>query len=139
MVSSYFFRGMVKCGLKVGEFLVVGVMENPNPTVNPNPDANQLPEADSLPDGFVRSSSSTVDQLGPEMTNLEDPESVDYKEEKLVDPNLRPELVGDDLHLGKEKNQEAAAVVVVAGSSPGKEQLEEECQSSEKCNYLCPC
>ncbi|XP_071930339.1 uncharacterized protein [Coffea arabica] len=116
-------------------------MENPNPTMSPNPDANQLPEADSLPDGFVESS-STVDQLGPETPKTEDedkePEPIDYKEEKLVDPNLRPQLVGDgDLDLVEEKSEEATAVVAGsenAESSRGNAQVEEDCQSSGKSN-----
>ena len=117
-------------------------MENPNPTMSPNPDANQLPEADSLPDGFVESS-WTVDQLGPETPKTEDEdkerEPIDYKEEKLVDPNLRPQLVGDDLDLVEEKSEEATAVVAGsenAESNRGNAQVEEDCQSSGKCNFL---
>ncbi|KAL3523449.1 hypothetical protein ACH5RR_016283 [Cinchona calisaya] len=86
-------------------------MENPNP----NPNANQLPAADSLPDGFVESSSA--DHLGgPETTKPEEenPDLIDYKEEKLVEPDLRPELAVDDLHSSKEKSEEA--VVAVAES-----------------------
>ncbi|XP_027111540.2 uncharacterized protein [Coffea arabica] len=115
-------------------------MENPNPTMSPNPDANQLPEADSLPDGFVESS-WTVDQLGPETPKTEDEdkerEPIDYKEEKLVDPNLRPQLVGDDLDLVEEKSEEATAVVAGsenAESNRGNAQVEEDCQSSGKSN-----
>ncbi|KAK4356016.1 hypothetical protein RND71_024987 [Anisodus tanguticus] len=44
----------------------------------PNPAADQLPEAESLPDGFV-GDSSTTDPKTPQP---------DYKEEKLVDPQL---------------------------------------------------
>lgn len=49
---------------------------------NPNPEANQLPEAASLPDGFVESSSAEA--------------VVDYKEEILLEPGSRPEVVIED-------------------------------------------
>ncbi|KAL3810488.1 hypothetical protein ACJIZ3_000012 [Penstemon smallii] len=55
-------------------------MENPN--LNPNPEVNQLPGANSLPDGFVESSA--------------DEEVTDYKEEKLLEPDSRPEVVIED-------------------------------------------
>ncbi|CAI9091088.1 OLC1v1026015C2 [Oldenlandia corymbosa var. corymbosa] len=85
---------------------IKGLMEDPNRNLKQNPDANELPEADSLPDGFVESSSP--DQLVSETAKPqeeEDPDENDYKEEKLVDPSLRPRSV-----------------------------VAEECQSSEKTN-----
>ncbi|XP_019259922.1 PREDICTED: beta-taxilin isoform X3 [Nicotiana attenuata] len=64
-------------------------MENENAIQNPA--ANQLPEAESLPDGFVGDSSST-DALAPKTPQPEQEklshEVIDYKEEKLVDPEL---------------------------------------------------
>lgn len=64
-------------------------MENENAIQNPV--ANQLPEAESLPDGFVGDSSST-DALAPKTPQPEQEklshEVIDYKEEKLVDPEL---------------------------------------------------
>ncbi|KAK4366585.1 hypothetical protein RND71_014465 [Anisodus tanguticus] len=49
----------------------------------PNPAADQLPEAESLPDGFV-GDSSTTDPKTPQPKQ----QVTDYKEEKLVDPQL---------------------------------------------------
>ncbi|CAN4125588.1 unnamed protein product [Withania somnifera] len=65
----------------------------------PNPAADQLPEAESLPDGFVADTSST-DQMPPktpenEQENLSQ-EVTDYKEEKLVDPELNAYEECDD-------------------------------------------
>ncbi|KAL6586482.1 hypothetical protein OROMI_001470 [Orobanche minor] len=60
-------------------------MENPN--LSPNPEVNQLPEVDSLPDGFVESSSAVP---------LEEVAVTDYKEEKLLEPGSRPEVVIED-------------------------------------------
>ncbi|XP_016451447.1 uncharacterized protein LOC107776127 isoform X1 [Nicotiana tabacum] len=64
-------------------------MENENAIQNPA--ANQLPEAESLPDGFVGDSSVT-DALAPKTPQPEQEklshEVIDYKEEKLVDPQL---------------------------------------------------
>ncbi|KAL7148623.1 hypothetical protein ABFS83_06G191100 [Erythranthe nasuta] len=51
---------------------------------NPNPGVNQLPESDSFPDGFVVSS--------PAKPPLEETVT-DYKEEKLVELDSRPEVV----------------------------------------------
>ncbi|XP_055835153.1 uncharacterized protein LOC129903621 isoform X2 [Solanum dulcamara] len=59
-------------------------MESENPA--PNPVADQLPEAESLPDGFV-GDSSTTDPLPPK-TPQPDQEVTDYKEEKLIYPQL---------------------------------------------------
>ncbi|XP_057798981.1 uncharacterized protein LOC131014867 [Salvia miltiorrhiza] len=78
-------------------------MGDPNPSPSPNPEANQLPEADSLPDGFVESSPAEA--------------VVDYKEEKLLEPGSRPEVVIEDggSSLGKlvehvaDQTQSAAA------------------------------
>ncbi|GMP22722.1 hypothetical protein CsSME_00000615 [Camellia sinensis var. sinensis] len=49
-----------------------------------NPVADQLPDAHSLPDGFVDSSVEPLAQEKP---------LIDYKEEKLVELDSRPELV----------------------------------------------
>ncbi|KAL7228717.1 hypothetical protein ACSBR2_007421 [Camellia fascicularis] len=49
-----------------------------------NPVADQLPDAHSLPDGFVDSSAEPFSQEKP---------LIDYKEEKLVELDSRPELV----------------------------------------------
>ncbi|KAI8031166.1 Alpha-taxilin [Camellia lanceoleosa] len=49
-----------------------------------NPVADQLPDAHSLPDGFVDSSAEPLAQEKP---------LIDYKEEKLVELDSRPELV----------------------------------------------
>lgn len=56
-----------------------------------NPEATQLPEADSLPDGFVDSS---ADPLTP--SEQEEDDVNDYKEERLVEVESRPDLVVDD-------------------------------------------
>ncbi|KAI3705191.1 hypothetical protein L1987_75425 [Smallanthus sonchifolius] len=56
-----------------------------------NPAANQLPEADSLPDGFVDSSAESPTSLSPTPDQV-----ADYKEEKLVEVDSRPDLVVDD-------------------------------------------
>lgn len=108
-------------------------MENTNQTPSANPEANQLPEANSLPDGFVDSCSA--DPKAEE----EKPELADYKEEKLVEPDERPELIIDDLQVGKslavasenEGNKEKKEVIgsEMAGSSCKEE------QSLRKCNY----
>lgn len=113
--------------------LYVGYMENTNQTPSANPEANQLPEANSLPDGFVDSCSA--DPKAEE----EKPELADYKEEKLVEPDERPELIIDDLQVGKslavasenEGNKEKKEVIgsEMAGSSCKEE------QSLRKCNY----
>ncbi|GJU90523.1 beta-taxilin isoform X2 [Tanacetum coccineum] len=59
-----------------------------------NPTATQLPEADSLPDGFVDSS---ADLLTPSpMTPEQEDDVNDYKEERLVEVESRPDLVVDD-------------------------------------------
>ncbi|KAH6838187.1 alpha-taxilin-like protein [Perilla frutescens var. hirtella] len=89
-----------------------------DPSSNPNPEANQLPEADSLPDGFVESSSAAE-------------EVVDYKEEKLLEPGSRPEVVIEDggSSLGKlvehvadqSKSTTAANAGVTRGDGNAKE------------------
>ncbi|CAH1438475.1 unnamed protein product [Lactuca virosa] len=57
-----------------------------------NSAANQLPEADSLPDGFVDSSAEPVTPSVPTAPDQED-EVTDYKEEKLVEVESRPDLI----------------------------------------------
>ncbi|KAF5770784.1 putative transcription factor bZIP family [Helianthus annuus] len=59
-----------------------------------NPVANQLPEADSLPDGFVDSSAEPLTS-SPATPNQES-EVADYKEEKLIEVDSRPNLIVDD-------------------------------------------
>ncbi|KAJ0657698.1 putative transcription factor bZIP family [Helianthus annuus] len=59
-----------------------------------NPVANQLPEADSLPDGFVDSSAEPLTS-SPATPNQES-EVADYKEEKLIEVDSRPNLIADD-------------------------------------------
>ncbi|KAH6804013.1 alpha-taxilin-like protein [Perilla frutescens var. frutescens] len=93
-------------------------MGDPSSNPNPNPEANQLPEADSLPDGFVESSSAAE-------------EVVDYKEEKLLEPGSRPEVVIEDggSSLGKlvehvadqSKSTTAANAGVTRGDGNAKE------------------
>ncbi|CAK9152235.1 unnamed protein product [Ilex paraguariensis] len=59
-----------------------------------NPAANQLPEADSLPDGFVE---SAAEPLAPSTPTPEQEKPVtDYKEEKLLEPDLGPKFVVND-------------------------------------------
>ncbi|KAJ0704975.1 putative transcription factor bZIP family [Helianthus annuus] len=59
-----------------------------------NPVANQLPEADSLPDGFVDSSAEPLTS-SPATPNQES-DVADYKEEKLIEVDSRPNLIVDD-------------------------------------------
>ncbi|KAI3799742.1 hypothetical protein L1987_35043 [Smallanthus sonchifolius] len=59
-----------------------------------NPVAIQLPEADSLPDGFVDSSAEPVTSLP--RTPDQESQVTDYKEEKLIEVDSRPDLVVDD-------------------------------------------
>ncbi|XP_059628267.1 uncharacterized protein LOC132271041 isoform X3 [Cornus florida] len=60
-----------------------------------NPAADQLPEAHSLPDGFVDSATEPLAPSTP-TPEQENPLNDDYKEEKLLEPDSRPELqVGD--------------------------------------------
>ncbi|KVI09748.1 alpha-taxilin isoform X1 [Cynara cardunculus var. scolymus] len=59
-----------------------------------NPAANQLPEADSLPDGFVDSSAEPLTPT-PATPDQED-QVIDYKEERLIEVDSRPDLVVDD-------------------------------------------
>ncbi|KAL8210650.1 hypothetical protein R6Q57_005087 [Mikania cordata] len=59
-----------------------------------NPAANQLPEADSLPDGFVDSSAESLTPSSP--TPDQEDQVADYKEEKLIEVESRPDLVVDD-------------------------------------------
>ncbi|KAL8241133.1 hypothetical protein R6Q59_014488 [Mikania micrantha] len=59
-----------------------------------NPAANQLPEADSLPDGFVDSSAESLTPSSP--TPDQEDQVTDYKEEKLIEVESRPDLVVDD-------------------------------------------
>jgi hypothetical protein len=59
-----------------------------------NPAADQLPEVDSLPDGFVE---SAVEPLSPSTPAVEHEKPVrDYKEEKLLEPELSPQLLVND-------------------------------------------
>ncbi|KAL7614947.1 hypothetical protein Lser_V15G08630 [Lactuca serriola] len=60
-----------------------------------NSAANQLPEADSLPDGFVDSSAEPVTASVPTAPDQED-DVTDYKEEKLVEVESRPDLIVND-------------------------------------------
>lgn len=59
-----------------------------------NSAANQLPEADSLPDGFVDSFSEPLTS-SPATPHQQD-QVTDYKEERLVEVDSRPDLVVDD-------------------------------------------
>lgn len=74
-----------------------------------NPAANQLPEADSLPDGFVDSSADPLTPSSPRTPDGED-EVTDYKEEKLIEVDSRPDLVVDDFQScdGDDCNAERA-------------------------------
>lgn len=89
---------------------------------NPNPEANQLPEAAALPDGFVESSSAEA--------------VVDYKEEKLLEPGSRPEVVIEDgSSLGKlvehvvDESESTSAANAGAAHGEGS-------GANEKCNAL---
>lgn len=89
---------------------------------NPNPEANQLPEAASLPDGFVESSSAEA--------------VIDYKEEKLLEPGSRPEVVIEDgSSLGKlvehVVDQSESTSAANAGAAHAEESV-----ANEKCNAL---
>lgn len=115
-------------------------MENANPASNPITEADQLPEVDSLPDGFVDSTSEK--SLVPETQKDEEekPEFTDYKDEKLVEPDRRPELVIDDLHLGKSpavssESEECKPNKEIMGSETAGSSCEGE-QSLGKCNFL---
>lgn len=68
-----------------------------------NPAANQLPEADSLPDGFVDSSAEPLTP-SPATPDQED-QVTDYKEEKLVEVESRPDLVVNDFHSREGDNE----------------------------------
>lgn len=95
-------------------------MESENPA--PNPVADQLPEAESLPDGFV-GDSSTTDPLPPK-TPQPDQEVTDYKEEKLIDPQLNAYDECDDT---KCKNSHA---------NVGEDHIRVKCHNMEDCKYL---
>ncbi|KAI3793416.1 hypothetical protein L1987_36035 [Smallanthus sonchifolius] len=71
---------------KLLRFVFSGEMENPV--------AIQLPEADSLPDGFVDSSAEPV--TSSPRTPDQESQVTDYKEEKLIEVDSRPDLVVDD-------------------------------------------
>lgn len=112
----------------------VAYMENANPASNPITEADQLPEVDSLPDGFVDGTSET------QKVEEDKPEFTDYKEEKLVEPDRRPELVIDDLHLGKSpavssESEGCKPNKEIMGSVTAGSSCEEE-QSLGKCNFL---
>ncbi|XP_076921071.1 uncharacterized protein LOC143582371 isoform X1 [Bidens hawaiensis] len=73
-----------------------------------NPAANQLPEADSLPDGFVDSSAESPAPASP----TDQAEQVtDYKEEKLVEVDSRPDLIVDDFQSCDGDDVSAESVV----------------------------
>lgn len=59
------------------------------------PATNQLPEANSLSDGFVDRSTGSLTPLVPTTPNREE-EVTDYKEEKLVEVESRPDLIVND-------------------------------------------
>ncbi|KAI3458986.1 hypothetical protein Pfo_015649 [Paulownia fortunei] len=92
-----------------------------NPKLSPNPEVNQLPEADSLPDGFVESSSS--EPLEETVT--------DYKEEKLLEPDSRPEVVIEDGGSSSSKlvenvgDQSESTAVANVGAAPGEGNVKE--------------
>ncbi|XP_059308326.1 uncharacterized protein LOC132059657 isoform X2 [Lycium ferocissimum] len=69
----------------------------------PNPAADQLPEAESLPDGFVGDSSRN-DQMAPKTPQLEQ-EVTDYKDEKVVDPQLNTYEQRDDSKCKRSEDQ----------------------------------
>nr|GMC55822.1 alpha-taxilin isoform X1 [Ipomoea batatas] len=76
-------------------------MESEN--VTPNPAVNQLPEADSLPDGFVVSSSAVPLALkSPKLASEKAPapELADYKEDTLLEPELRPGVIVNHVNFG---------------------------------------
>ncbi|XP_076915513.1 uncharacterized protein LOC143574891 isoform X2 [Bidens hawaiensis] len=74
-----------------------------------NPAANQLPEADSLPDGFIDSS---AESLAPTSTTDQEDQVTDYKEEKLVEVDSRPDLIVDDFQSCDGDDVSAAENVV---------------------------
>ncbi|VFQ62624.1 unnamed protein product [Cuscuta campestris] len=66
----------------------------------PNPAANQLPGADSLPDGFVDSSTDgSYAPMSPRIASLHAPELTDYKEDTLLEPELRPGVIVNHIHF----------------------------------------
>ncbi|XP_060186768.1 uncharacterized protein LOC132616179 isoform X1 [Lycium barbarum] len=69
----------------------------------PNPAADQLPEAESLPDGFVGDSSRN-DQMAPKTPQPEQ-EVTDYKDEKVVDPQLNTYEQRDDSKCKRSEDQ----------------------------------
>ncbi|XP_076898193.1 uncharacterized protein LOC143551695 [Bidens hawaiensis] len=85
-----------------------------------NPAANQLPEADSLPDGFVDSS---AESLAPTSTTDQEDQVTDYKEEKLVEVDSRPDLIVDDFQSCDGDDVSAAEIVVQTPADVGSPNL----------------
>lgn len=124
--------------------------------------ADQLPEVDSLPDGFVESS---AEPLAPSTPTPEQEKAViDYKEEKLLEPELSPQLavndspssesviesteklrtfpvdlsenISTDAQKSVEEMSNKGCVEQSGGAMAGEEQIKGICQGSEKCNVL---
>lgn len=84
-----------------------------NLSLSPNPEVDQLPEADSLPDGFVECPSGGQSEEA----------AADYKEEKLLEPHSRPEVVIEDSgsssgELGENVGDRSESGV--GGAAPGE-------------------
>lgn len=94
-----------------------------DPSPNPNPEANQLPEAASLPDGFVESSPAEA--------------VVDYKEEKLLEPGSRPEVVIEDGGSSLGKLVEHVADQTESTAAANAEAARGNGNAKEKCNVVC--
>lgn len=88
-------------------------MENSNS--NSNPEVNQLPEADSLPDGFVESSEGEMN---------------DYKEEKLLEPSFRPEVV-----IENSGSDASSCKLDTSASNGSAEAVSGEEATRTKCNF----
>ncbi|KAF5959517.1 hypothetical protein HYC85_000726 [Camellia sinensis] len=81
-----------------------------------NPVADQLPDAHSLPDGFVDSSAEPLAQEKP---------LIDYKEEKLVELDSRPELVVVVNEGKTEKNEKSRRFPVPLSENDGSDASKE--------------
>ncbi|CAH9077281.1 unnamed protein product [Cuscuta europaea] len=98
-------------------------MDSENAT--PNPAVNQLPGADSLPDGFVDTSSTdSLPPMSPRLAAVTAPKLTDYKEDTLLEPELRPGVIVNHIHFdalsvsdGMDVHKDDAVAAEVQGSS----------------------
>ncbi|XP_047327588.1 beta-taxilin-like isoform X2 [Impatiens glandulifera] len=100
-----------------------------------NEAADHLPEVDSMPDGFVDGSSveplsrpktTEKENLLPDYVEEKAAEVADYKEEKLVEPELESDLAANRINLRArtcEKNEHLRTFPVPLCESDGSDQL----------------